>query len=409
MKKTYMSNIFIMLGIVVGIASGYMNNSFVFLAAGSIAELFVNFLKLISLPIVFLSITSTLSGMKSLDETKILGKKVLKYTISTTLIAATVALILYVVIQPVRSHVAVESSVVSSVQQGSYASYLLNIVPSNIVQAFSEGNVIGIAFISMILGLAIVALPEDNRKFLHTLFSSLFSALLKITSVVITLIPIGIWAFTVLFIKNMHEGSVHVKSLMLYIVCVVAANFIQGFIVLPLMLKWKGLSPTKIAKAVSPALIIAFFTKSSTAALPTALQCSEKKLGVSRKVSTFSLPLCSVVNMNGCAAFILTTVLFVSMSHGVQYTAIEMGMWVIIATIAAIGNAGIPMGCYFLSSAFIAGMNLPLHIMGTILSVYTIIDMIETSLNVWSDICITSVVDKELKANKVRLMRNINY
>jgi Na+/H+-dicarboxylate symporter len=101
--------------------------------------------------------------------------------------------------------------------------------------------------------------------------------------------------------------------------------------------------------------------------------------------------------MNACAGFILITVLFVSMSNGVTSSPIEMILWVVIATIAAIGNAGVPMGCYFLSTAFLAAMNVPLHILGIILPFYTLIDMLESAINVWSDSCVAAVVDKELK------------
>jgi Na+/H+-dicarboxylate symporter len=152
-----------------------------------------------------------------------------------------------------------------------------------------------------------------------------------------------------------------------------------------------------MAKGMYPALSVAFFTKSSAAALPTAMQCAEENIGISRKVASFSLPLCTTINMNACAAFILTTVLFVSMSQGMTYTLPEMGLWIILSTIAAIGNAGVPMGCYFLASAFLAAMNVPLNILGVILPFYTMIDMLESAINVWSDSCVTAVVDQEVK------------
>jgi len=104
--------------------------------------------------------------------------------------------------------------------------------------------------------------------------------------------------------------------------------------------------------------------------------------------------------MNACAAFILTTVLFVSMSNGVVYSPLEMIMWIFVATIAAIGNAGVPMGCYFLSSAFLAAMNVPLNILGVILPFYTLIDMLESAINVWSDSCVATVVYKELSKSE---------
>ena len=394
MKSKYLGNILIIIAIIFGVVSGYIGHPYFFLAADSVSEIFIRLLKLISLPIIFLSIVSTLSGMKSFDEMKTLSKKVLKYTIFSTLLAAGIGLVLFWILDPVNISLAKVSGSATP-HQTSYMSYLLSIVPSNVVEAFIENNVVGIAFIAAILGLAILSLPEDNRKLVSTFFSSLFAALLKITGCVITLIPIGIWAFTTLFIRDIQANMPHVHSLVLYIACVLLANILQGAVVLPILLKFKGLSPLKVVRGMSPALVIAFFTKSSNATLPTSLKCAEGNLGISRRVSTFSLPLCSVINMNGCAAFILITVLFVSMSYGVTYSTMEMISWIFIATIAAIGNAGIPMGCYFMTSAFLVGMDIPLHIIGIILPIYTIIDMVETALNVWSDSCITAIVDKE--------------
>ncbi len=101
--------------------------------------------------------------------------------------------------------------------------------------------------------------------------------------------------------------------------------------------------------------------------------------------------------MNACAAFILITVMFVSEVNGHSFSLIEMFMWIFLATVAAIGNAGVPMGCYFMATNYLTSMNMPLHIMGLILPIYTIIDMFETAINVWYDVCIIKIIDKECK------------
>jgi Na+/H+-dicarboxylate symporter len=279
--------------------------------------------------------------------------------------------------------------------QGSYFKYIQQIIPSNIVRPFSENNVIGVLFIALLFSLSIIALPQDNRKILHQFFSSLYAAIMKMTTWIVKLMPFAIWAFITLFIHDLHEG-LEIESLALYLGTVIAANLIQGFVILPLLLKFKGISPLRTAKGMWPALSVAFFTKSSNAALPMAMKCAEERVGVSRRVASFSLPLCTTINMNGCAAFILITVLFVSMSNGISFTPIEMILWIFLATIAAVGNAGVPMGCYFLASAFLATMNVPLNILGVILPFYTIIDMVETALNVWSDSCVATIVDREV-------------
>jgi len=153
---------------------------------------------------------------------------------------------------------------------------------------------------------------------------------------------------------------------------------------------------------------MAFFSKSSSATLPLTMDCIQKNLKVDSRIAKISLPICSIINMNACAAFILITVLFVSESHGIIYSLPEKMLWIVLATIAAIGNAGVPMGCYFLSSAFLLSMGVPLGMLGIILPFYTLLDMLETSVNVWSDSCVSVLVNKEMKAKEFNTLKASN-
>ena len=395
------STIFITFALGFGVLTGLLKFPFFILAAGFVSEIFLGSLKLIGIPIIFLSIIATISGFDSLKEMKFLGKKVLKYTLLTTVIAATIALIFFIVIQPSTGMMQIHD--MAKPVQPSFLATLLQMFPTNFVEVFLENNVFGAALISAAMGFAILTLPDKQRLHLHTLFSSLFQALLKITSVIIRFIPIGIWAFTTLFLQRLVYDYSSVKPLVFYIICVVGANVVQGVIVLPILLKIKGVSPLKTLKMCYPALLTAFFSKSSSAALPLTIECSINKGKVSKKVANFSLPLCSVINMNGCAAFILITVLFVSAECGLFFSLPMMIFWILLATLAAIGNASVPMGCYFLSSAFLVSMGVPIEIMGMILPIYAFIDMIETALNVWSDISVTSIVNKEAQDSELIL------
>lgn len=398
-KKRINPNLFFAIAILFGVLTGYTGNPSFFSLAEIVSQVFINLLKLVSLPIIFLSIVSTAAGMDNIREIKMLGGKVIKYTLITTLLAATIALSLFILIDPVRGQVVATEvkSLVTETTQPSYLSFFMQIIPSNIIQPFSENNVMGVLFLAMLLSFAIISLPVQHRTVLHSLFSSVFAAIMSITKWIVAIMPIAIWAFITLFMRDLSMG-LDVKSLALYLTCVIAANLIQAFVVLPTLLKLKGISPIKMAKGMFPALSVAFFTKSSAAALPMAMRCAEENVGITRKVASFTLPLCTTINMNACAAFILTTVLFVSMSQGVHYTYLEMSLWIVLATIAAVGNAGVPMGCYFLASAFLAAMNVPLNILGVILPFYTLIDMLESSINVWSDSCVAAVVNEEVKA-----------
>jgi len=390
--------IYISFGLILGVISAFLPFALLHNIAEETSEIFIRFLKLICTPIIFLSIISTISGMKNIKEMKFFGLKTFKYTIFTTIIAAAIGLLLFESIQPST----VEASAVEAVQNNlSYFDAVKQIIPDNIFKAFSENNVTGIAFLAFILGIAALGLPKNQQETIHSFFSAFFTIFLRITGFIIKIMPIAIWSFTTLFVLEVFKGNFNIRAIASYVICVVLANLIQGVIVLPIILKRKKISPIALFKSMSEALVIAFFSKSSSAALPVTIRCAEEKFKIPRKISNFTFPLCSVINMNACASFILITVLFVGSEAGIAFSFYSKLGWILLASIAAIGNAGVPMGCYFLATAFLSGIGSPLHLMGIILPVYAFLDMLETAINVWSDSCITAIVAKDLEEKKV--------
>lgn len=374
------------------IGAGYFPFSQVLIQISDImAQIFMRLLKLVSLPIIFLSITTTLTGLEHQNELKTTGANVLRYTLITTICAASIALFLFIGINPGKLMPSITSLVAVHASSMQYHEYLINIIPTNALQAFIDNNVIGTLLIAVGIGIASLSLPKSEQETLHKMFSSLYAAVFIITNWILKFIPIAIWAFTAQFIHELLTQSLQIGLLGKYLLCVTLANILQAVIVLPLLLYSKGYDPLKVFFHVLPALQIAFWSKSSSGALPAAMQ-SLKNSEVDPKITNISLPLCISINMNGCAAFILTTVFFVAKCHGVYFSPFEMIAWIFIATLTAVGNAGIPMGCYFLSCALLSAMNIPLDMMGYILPFYMMIDMLESAINVWSDICVTYAV-----------------
>ncbi len=382
------------LGIFAGLLGGDMTHA----VCQNISTIYINFLKLVSTPLIFLSICSTLSGISGFREVRTLGTRVMGYTVVTTLVAAAIGLGLYLLIHPVLPIGNIPENFADPIQ-GSYKNFLMGIFPDNFVEAFLKNNVIAIMLIAFLTGFATLSLEEEKRAFLKNLFSSLFDVVIKMTEFILKFIPLAVFAFVALFVKDQVEG-LELGALGGYFITILGANLIQAVIVLPLLLKFKGYSPLSVLRGYMPALTIAFFSKSSNAALPTTLRCAQQNLGISKRVSNFSLPLCVTCNMNACAAFILITVLFVATSNGMTFSAVELIAWVFLATLAAIGNAGVPMGCYFLATAFLTALDVPLNIMGLILPLYALLDMVETAVNVWSDGVITAVAEKDLKVSQ---------
>ncbi len=355
-----------------------------------IAELFIRIFKCISLPIIALSIIVTLSqhGAERMNR---MAKRTLLYTISTTIIAAAVTGVLYILISP--SNVTTEPSIMPVTNQIGYGQYLVNLIPTNLFEPFIEHQVMGVLLVGIVLGLAIRFIQDTTAKsIISSVFKGAHSIFLVITGWVVKIIPLGLYGFITTTIVQLQEGS-SLQGISEYLLVILLANVIQGFVILPMWLYSKGIAPFDAMKRMMPALSLAFFSKSSTSTLPVTIETAEKKLGVHPSVSRFILPLCTTINMNGCAAFIFATVIYLMQNNGMEITYATMFSWVFIASIAAIGNAGVPMGCFFLSASLLSSMNVPITLMGIILPFYGLIDMVETSLNVWSDVCVTKVIN----------------
>lgn len=364
-----------------------------------VAEIFMRLLKLISIPIISLSLLATLSSVSEQSHSRV-GKNIVTYTIITTMIAASTALGLYLLLKPVGpAGVMMSEELNQLIPQTSYWEELLKLIPSNIVQPFLEGNVVSIMLLSLLMGFGIAQLPKAKREPIHQLLHSLFLVMMQLTRWIIKLMPIAVWGFMTAFVLAIREGE-SIQGLGWYLTTIVSANMIQACIILPLFLMWHGIKPVKTFVNMIPALSFAFFSKSSTAAMPTAIDCAEGAMGVKPQIARFSFPLCTSINMNACAAFILVTVLFVSETFGISFTIYEKVTWILIATVAAIGNAGVPMGCFFLASALLSTMNVPLTLMGVILPFYALLDMLESAINIWSDSCVTLIVDKKEKMHE---------
>ena len=203
-------------------------------------------------------------------------------------------------------------------------------------------------------------------------------------------------AFSAQLSAQISAGIV-VDSIGKYILVVLGGNVIQFFVVLPLFLLARGLNPIHVLGRMMPAVLMALFTKSSAATLPVTMRSAERRLGIRADIARFVLPVCTTINMNGCAAFILVTSLFVMQNGGTPLTLDTILLWILVSVVSAIGNAGVPMGCFFLTLSLMSGIGAPVAILGIILPIYTIIDMVETAENVWSDSCVCAMTDHDLK------------
>ena len=387
------------LAIALGILAGIWENHYLMIVVQFTSTVFIRLFKFLSIPIICVSIIASLSTLSQSNESGRIFKHTIFYTLSTTILAACVAASLYVLFTPANVAVTGSAPDVSNKSGShSYLDYVESIVPDNFITPFQTANVLSVLLIAAAVGIAIAKMPRGskNQDLMITFFKASQDVLFTLVNWLIVVLPIGIFAFVASLAQEVSHG-VSLGGLGTYFTLVIAANLIQMFIVLPAFLMIKGFNPIKVAKGMLPALALAFFSKSSAATLPVTMRCAQQNLKEEPQVAQFVLPMCTTINMNGCAAFIFLTVIYLMQNAGLDIHPGVIVAWIVIATLAAIGNAGEPMGCFFLSASLLASMNVPILLMGVILPFYAVVDMIETSLNVWSDSTVSVMVDKDMK------------
>ena len=383
--------------LVLGTVLGLLHNGVVDSVCGFIATVYTRLFQFLAVPTVALAIMTTLILFGKQRSTRKIFAHTITYTLLTTFAAALVGMGLYLLIAPENLPAEMISSA-GEVNSGgnTFYDHIVSVIPNNVVQPFLSGNVLSILLIAIAFGLALAWMPDsEGKKTLVKGIQGLQELFFTLIKALIWTLPVGIAAFAAQLAAQL-SGGVILGSLGKYAAVILAGNTVQFFIVLPLFLLARRINPLKVFKAMSPAVVMALFTKSSAATLPVTLSSAEKRLGANPKVSRFVLPICTTINMNGCAAFILVTSLFVMQNGGFSLGIGTMLLWVLVSVIAAVGNAGVPMGCFFLTVSLMTGIGAPMEVLGLILPIYTVIDMVETAENVWSDSCVCAMTDKDL-------------
>ena len=349
--------------LVVGGVLGYLGIGWLNEVFDFVATVYTRLFQFVAVPTIALAVITTLSSLGGRKETGRIFLRTITYTLLTTVAAAAVGLVLYLIIQPgnlpVEAVNAASGDVPTNLTQLSFYDHILSVVPNNVVEPFLRGNVLSILLIAAAVGLSLAIMPKTEN--VETLLRGIFGLqelLFTLIRALIWALPVGIVAFAAQLSAQVEAGVI-VGSLGKYVTVILGGNLVQFFIILPLFLLLRGLNPLTVLKAMSPAVLMALFTKSSAATLPVTMRSAEERLKARSEVARFVLPICTTINMNGCAAFILVTSLFVMQNGGTTLDLPTMLLWLVIAVISAVGNAGVPMGCYFLTLSLMAGIGAP--------------------------------------------------
>ncbi|MBN1252788.1 MAG: dicarboxylate/amino acid:cation symporter [Bacteroidales bacterium] len=364
-------------------------------------DLFMRALKMIIVPLILTSIISGVANIGTADNLGRLGVKTMVYYMLTSTLAILIGLFFVNVLKPgVGVDIGLSNSVDSlDIVRLSFSDTLMNIVPTNIFKAFTEGNMLSIIFFSIFFGYFITRVSDKYRLFLTTFFNSAFEVMMKLTYFIILFTPIGILGIVASVVSE-QAGDINklytlAASMGTYMFTVIISLFFHAVITLPLIMKYGfKANPWAHFKAMRSALLTAFSTSSSGATLSLTMSSVQENSGVSNKISSFTLPLGATINMDGTALYECIAAIFIAQAYGIELSILDQLIVVATALLASVGAAGIPMAGLVMITIILTAVGLPLEGVGLILAVDRILDMFRTSVNVWSDSCGAVIVAK---------------
>ena len=371
-----------------------------------LGTIFLRSLRMIIVPLIVSSIISGITGIGSAENFGRLSAKTFAYYITTSLFAIITGLLLVNLIQPGSGAQLGFNQIPEDLQANveKLGDTLLGIIPENPIASMARGDILPTIFFSLLFGFFITRAPEPHRSKLTDLFNSLFVVMMRLTHFIIMFAPIGVFA---LMAKIVAQTGIDVFiPLASYMATVMLGLFIHAGITLPMLLYFfAGIDPLAHFKAMSAALLTAFSTSSSSATLPLTMSSIEENAGASNKVSSFVLPLGATINMDGTALYECVAAMFIAQVYGIDLTFGQQFIIVFTALLASIGAAGIPMAGLVMMTIILRAVGLPLEGLGLILAVDRVLDMIRTSVNVWSDSCGTVLIARTEGEHQLKVLR----
>lgn len=358
-----------------------------------IGTLFLNALKMIVVPLVIAAIITGVANVGSSGGFGRLGLKTLGYYVLTSFIAILIGLVMVNLIQPGVSDNGVPvletneqvTNAVAGKSAGDVVDVFLRMIPTNVIDAAAQGQMLGIIFFSILFGFFMTRLKGGLKETMNNFWQGVFEVMMMMTNLIMKFAPLGVFGLVATSVAK--TGFDQFGNLALFFITVVIALGIHLLIVMPVLLKTLGKvdNPWLHFQAMAPALLTAFSTSSSSSTLPVTLNALENRAGVSNRVSSFVLPLGATVNMDGTALYECVAAVFIAQMFGVPLDFSTQLLIVVIALTTSIGVAGIPSASLVAISIILVAVGLPAEAIGLLLVVDRLLDMMRTAVNVFSD------------------------
>lgn len=365
-----------------------------------LGDIFMRLLRMVIVPLVMTSIISGVAGIGDSRSLGRLGGKTFLFYMTTSLLAIIVGLAVTNIIQPGAGIEMTQGEVINPEdleQPGSLSDILLKIIPVNPVNAAASGDVLGIIFFAIAFGFAINQLPKGPADTMRNFFQSVFEAMMALTGAIIKLAPIGVFGLIAGAIANM--GFELFGAVGKYMLTIGIGLTIHFLVILPLLYYFMtGRNPINHYRVMAPVMAFAFSSSSSSATLPLTMKTVEKGAGVSNKVSSFVLPMGATVNMDGTALYECAGVLFIAQALGIDLNFSQQAVVVVTALLASIGAAAVPSAGLVMIFIVLEAVNITTPaayaLVGVMLGVDRPLDMYRTVINVTSDSIGAAIIAK---------------
>lgn len=353
------------------------------------AHIFIQALKCVAIPLVFLSCLNALTSLQDVKVLKKLGPRILAYYVSTSFLASTVGSIscLFFISQQGAS---LDSN--PNHQSASFIDFITRLVPSSFFTPFVEGNLLQILIIALILGITFLSLELTQQKVLRPLCQASYDWIQIIVGHVIRFTPIASFFLAYDLVANVDMSDLWKYQSFLW--ALIIASTIHACITLPILLKiFTGTSVINFVRHVYPALFVALTTASSSGTLPVSQNVLEKNVGVSKQTSSLVLPLGATVNMDGSAVYQAQLLLFMCILSGQNLTSVFVVQTILLVLLSSAGTAGIPGGGVAMMSLMITTLGLPIEYLALYILLDRVLDYPITAMNVWGDLIGARIID----------------
>ncbi len=386
----------ILIGLVLGVVVGMLFKSGA-LALAPVGALFLNAIKMLIVPLVFVSLVAGITAMSDSAKLGRISVKTIAIYLVSTAFAVSIGLAFGTLFSPGEGMNMVASGTQEAKQAPSLVQILVGLVPTNPVMAFAEGNILQIIVFAIALGVSMNLIGEKAAPVVK-LFDSLAEVFYKLTDLVMRFAPIGVFALIAGVVAS------HGIEVLLPLAGVIGVIYLAS--IAHMLLIYGGLigglarlSPLRFFRGIAPALAVAFSTSSSSGTLPVSIECARKNLGVSQGVAGFVLPVGATINMDGTAIYQGVLALFIAQAFGIDLNAGQYLMIILTATLASVGTAGVPGAGLIMLGLVLTSVGLPLEGVALIAGIDRILDMARTTVNVAGDLMTTTLVgssEKEL-------------